>query len=371
MLRPYYYSLLATLILALGADMLRAQTPQYSILQVNVGVGTWGRHLNNLGQVAGVVGNRAVLTRPNTAFNPATDYLDPATRQSFALSVNDLGEVAGYINLQDGSANPFHGTHSQPNAPFNLAQLDFGYNLPYGINNSGATTGPGGNGYAFRTSNDGQALTITSLGSLGEIGLPSNQASYGLAINNSGVVTGWAGTTNAIHAFRTAGATMIPATDDLGVLGTGDFSQGQAINNAGVVVGYSNLILSGNIDHAFRAVPGQAMQDLGTLGGSAAVANGINNQGWIVGASEWFPGFDGRDAFLWRNGQMQDLNELVYGPDTHLLYSAIDINNSGQILAFGPDVGLLLLTPVPEPSTAFLLMVGICTCIRVCNRYKR
>jgi probable HAF family extracellular repeat protein len=184
-----------------------------------------------------------------------------------------------------------------------------------------------------------------------------------LAINNSGVVTGWAGTTNAIHAFRTAGATMIPATDDLGVLGTGDFSQGQAINNAGVVVGYSNLILSGNIDHAFRAVPGQAMEDLGTLGGSAAVANGINNQGWIVGASEWFPGFDGRRAFLWHDGLMFNLSSLVDTAFPSRFANALDINDQGQILVVGSGGGLYLFTPVPEPSTFILLCLGIGACI--------
>jgi probable HAF family extracellular repeat protein len=350
-------------MLALGDSTLRAQTPQYSILQVNVGVGVEGKHLNNLGQVAGVVGNHAVLTRPNAAFNPATDYLDFTTRPTYGFSVNDLGEAAGYIDLNDGTQFSTRGTHSQPNAPFDLSQVNFGNNLPRAINNSGATTGPGANGYAFRSSNDGQALTITSLGSLGAIATGGGNASFGLDINDSGVVTGWSGTgMGSIHAFRTAGATMIPATDDLGVLGTGDFSQGQAINNAGVVVGYSNLILSGNIDHAFRAVPGQAMQDLGTLGGSNAVANGINNQGWIVGASEVFPGFDGRVAFLWRDGQMINLNLLINPAHPYVFERAIDINDAGQILVSSSG-GNYLLTPIPEPSTFILLLAGIGTCI--------
>jgi probable HAF family extracellular repeat protein len=284
-----------------------AQTPQYSILQLNIGVAGEGSPLNNLGQVAGRVSNRAVVTRPNAAFNPATDYLDSTTRPSFALSVNDLGEAAGYIDLNDSTQFSTRGTHSQPNAPFDLSQVNFGNNLPRAINNSGATTGASGNFYAFRTSNDGQPLTVTSLGSLGGVFNGISTLSYGLGINDSGVVTGWSATnTSGRHAFRAAGATINPATDDLGTLATGTVSIGNAINNAGVVAGVSGIDPVNQVTHAFRAVPGQAMQDLGTLGGSAAVANGINNQGWIVGASEWFPGFDGRDAFLWRNGQMQD-----------------------------------------------------------------
>jgi probable HAF family extracellular repeat protein len=307
MTRPYYYSLLATLMLALGATSLRAQTPQYSILQVNVGVFSEGRPLNNLGQVAGVVNNHAVLTRPNAAFNPATDYLDTPTQTSYGFSVNDLGEVAGYIDLKDGSQFPTRGTHNLPNGLFDLSQINFGNNLPRAINNLGATTGIGSNGSAFRTSNDGQPVTVTSMGSLAAVANALSSDSFGLDINDSGVVTGWASSnTFGRHAFRAAGATINPATDDLGTLASGTVSIGNAINNAGVVVGVSSIDAANNFSHAFRAVPGQAMGDLGTLGGDISVANGINNQGWIVGASEWFPGFDGRDAFLWRNGQMQD-----------------------------------------------------------------
>ncbi|QEF99255.1 FG-GAP repeat protein [Stieleria maiorica] len=118
---------------------------------------------------------------------------------------------------------------------------------------------------------------VTALGTLG------GNTSFALDVNNLNQVTGnsgiVSGSSNPLHAFRWTDGELI----DLGVVeGTGDnnFSRGYAINDAGVVVGESDNSAS----KAFRWENG-VIANLGTLGGTSAVASDINNLGQIVGSS--------------------------------------------------------------------------------------
>src|SRR5215469_18653475 len=51
------------------------------------------------------------------------------------------------------------------------------------------------------------------------------------------------------------------------------------------------------------------VQDLGTLGGTQGVAEGISNRGWVVGDAN-LPGDQSVHATLWRNGLVTDLGTL-------------------------------------------------------------
>jgi probable HAF family extracellular repeat protein len=66
----------------------------------------------------------------------------------------------------------------------------------------------------------------------------------------------------------------------------------------------------------FSAQPGTryTVIELGTLGGTYSVANGISNSGWVSGIST-LPGDTAIHAFAWRNGVMTDLGTLG-GPDS-------------------------------------------------------
>jgi probable HAF family extracellular repeat protein len=110
---------------------------------------------------------------------------------------------------------------------------------------------------------------------------------------------------------------------------------------------------------------GGPLFNLGSLGGRNGVANALNNSNQVVGWSQIASG--AQHAFLYANGAMQDLNVLIPPASGITLASAIGIDASGRIVAYGTDSSgqtqEFLLTPlappVPEPSTLAVLALGI------------
>ena len=56
------------------------------------------------------------------------------------------------------------------------------------------------------------------------------------------------------------------------------------------------------------------------------------------------------DAFLYSDGQMQDLNSLIAPNSGWTLREATGINDANQIVGFGASFRAFLLTPVREPN---------------------
>ena len=149
-----------------------------------------------------------------------------------------------------------------------------------------------------------------------------------------------------------------------------------SVNDWGVAVGASNaapaLVL-----HAAMWKDGNAF-DLGTLGQvpCQSTAHGINSLEQVVGTSQYAS--DGPwHAFLWEDGVMYDLNDLVLDvlPSWDRLSQANSINDAGQIVGWGFARSedqvfhrAFLLTPIPEPSVAVLVVLGALAVLRRTRR---
>jgi probable HAF family extracellular repeat protein len=152
---------------------------------------------------------------------------------------------------------------------------------------------------------------------------------------------------------------------DLGTLKGGYESIANAVNNQGEVVGYANngiidsqsMVGFGSQTRAVAWWNGE-IHDLGTLGGTDAVALYVNDLGQIVGQSYTSssvppPTPECGDfpltlhAFIWENGQMTDLRTLG-----GLCASAFALNNRGQVVG-GATI------PGDTESHAFLWERGV------------
>ncbi len=85
--------------------------------------------------------------------------------------------------------------------------------------------------------------------------------------------------------------------------------------------------------------------DLGTLGGTFSVAEGLNNRGWVEGLSS-LAGDQSQHAFVWRNGVMSDLGTLG-GPNSNAYYSP---NERGEITG---NAETLTLDPLGEDTCGY------------------
>jgi len=333
--------------------------------------------INNADQVAGystTTGNAAQATVWNGA--TATDLSTLTAigigtlggRTSGATAINNTGQVVGYSATTGGAT---HATLWSGGTTTDLGTLGGHYSAASSINNNNQVAGSSYTTVTDAYNNQvyhatlwtaGTAATITDLGTLG------GNNSNAFAINKAGQVAGFSDTTVGSpdqHATLWSGGNIT----DLGTLG-GHYSAATGINNAGQVAGYSTTAGDAAQYATLWNVNGKTITSLDTLGGQA-FASAINNAGQVAGWSYTTGNPYDSHATLWNvNGTAAtDLNSLLSSKAINagwLLTSANGINDNGWIVGdainniTGQQHGFLLsVATVPEPETYAMLLAGL------------
>jgi probable HAF family extracellular repeat protein len=179
-------------------------------------------------------------------------------------------------------------------------------------------------------------------------------------VNEKGQLTGWMGVGTFPPHYGEAYIWSDGVTTPLGYPKGGTNSEGRALNDLGDVCGHYRIPNPG-IGGAFRRAclwtDGMPI-DLGLLPGChSSYATDLNDQRQVVGYAE---GPAIIQAFLWQNGVMARLNDLVPADlGVNIRYGEV-INNTGQIAANGIELDsgrqvALRLTPIAPPP-------GDCNC---------
>jgi probable HAF family extracellular repeat protein len=348
------------------------------------GSNSYAYAISNNGTVTGYSessgGERAFLYRNGSM----TDLgVLPGDFLSTGCGVNDSGRVVGYSVGQTQRAFLYNnGTMVDLAAVGNSGAV-----VAYGINNAGQVVGAGYQNHGFLYSNG----TMTQLGVL-----PGFTASAANAISADGKIAGicavGSGSSYLQHAFLDVNGAMI----DLGTFGSYDAKSFGVfgVNDRGQVVGNSNV--DSRNRHGFLYADGITF-DINSLiapssGWTIEYASGINNYGWIAGGG--YNG-DGRthalllkpalsgDANLDGVVDISDLTRLLTNYDkTGMAWAQGDFDDSGTVDI--ADLSVLLtnfdktasssspvVTSVPEPASAVLIVAGVLGLLAYARRKRR
>jgi probable HAF family extracellular repeat protein len=169
------------------------------------------------------------------------------------------------------------------------------------------------------------------------------------AINNRGQIVGISGICDqAVGRYSAKHAVLWDngGVVDIGNLGVELWNTPMAINNHGDIAGFFGTDptdLDGNYLRGFVWSQKEGIREIAPLpltGHISSQANGINERGQVVGFSCTLDS-DCR-AFLWENGVLKNINDLVAPGFSGVLLFAQDINDQGEITgrAFDPATGL-------------------------------
>ncbi len=320
-----------------GGTATHASTAAYSVtnlgtLSGNLDDTTEVYAINNNGQI---VGKSVVVKNGTNSYHAflysAGKMTDLGTlksgNESEAQAIDKYGDVAGSANTCNG-CYPYNAFLYQNGKMKDIGTLGGSCSNAYGINDFAEVVGQ-----ACSTTNEVAFLysggTMTNLGTLGGC------CSSALGINNAHQVVGWSETSTTFSSTQHAVLWSNGKITDLTARGF-PASSATAINTSGQVVGGDYLWSNGTVTN------------LGSLVGSDTQAQAINDLGQIVGQS-YLPAIGGYHAFLYRGGQMQDLNNLIPAGTGVTLVEGTGINVNGQIVCIGYNsagyINAFLLTP--------------------------
>jgi probable HAF family extracellular repeat protein len=387
----------APLALALG---LAAAAPAHAIeytfqdlgrlAGANPATAVYATALNDLGQVVGyqfdrslegMGGAQAFATQANGLNIASLGIPTPAGGWSRAYDINNAGQVVGAAGDGVGSSRAFLSTGSGLR---DLGTLGGQNSSAHGINALGQVVGSASDAAgvqrAFITGpNGGDMRLIPAQGS----GLETR----GTGVNASGRVVGTAGEVpfggldgdGRYRGFTTGPNGSAPVEHLEGSFNPDAIPIVNAINDRGQIavtgrISYApnELVLVGpQGERTAISFAGVAAYEIGNLGGfgqygpiSTASLTSLNELGQVGGT--------------FSNGRMMQNRAFISGPDglgvidvndltfagagaarDFWFQSVADINNLGQFIANASNGHAYLLSPVPEPALAGLLLAGL------------
>lgn len=356
-LRKYLCAL--ALLPALLAPLAGQAAPLYTVNALPTGFNSYD--INNLGQIAGYVQTELGGTTYAALYSGGSiaNLGSFGGNVGYARSLNDAGQVVGVSTTASGD---FHGFLYSGGS---LVDLGAGANA-ISLNARGDVVGQlsiagGYTGFVYRNG------SITQLGNLG-----SGDVGLAWDINDHGKIVGESSLSPELHApfhpFLYKNGRLI----DLGTLADRENNSARVINNAGRIAGYSEA--DGGSLHAFVYENG-VMTDVGSFGGLNLDVSDINERGAFVGsASTWDGPTVGYISF---GGELIDLNTLIDPASGWVINGASGINDLGQIVASAcrdfqcGSVRLDLVSAVPEPGMALMLLPGVLAVMGVRRRRMR
>lgn len=273
---------------------------------------SYSQAINDSGQVTGYVSNYSYPGTHAFITDSNRNMIDLGTlggkNTSYGSAINDKGQVIGnsYTIDHDYEKGDKQAFVTDSNRNMIFLTLGGTYSFAMDINDNGQVTGTSdtadGDRHAFVTDSDGNIADLGTFRDCGGWGTVISKQSYGYAINNSGQVTGYSkclgnGYTILDHAFVTDNnGNMI----DLGTLG-GTTSIGIAINDSGQVIGYARNADSypkGGASRVFVTDRDRNMFNLrelidgfSTNWKNLGTVKDINNDGYITGYGTTIDGF--------------------------------------------------------------------------------
>jgi hypothetical protein len=254
--------------------------------------------LNSASQVAGYMTTGSTSVGFVYKNGVATGFSAPGSTQTFAWSLNDVGQVAGdYSPVNTPQNSSDHIFVKQPNGTYSdLGNFGIDPNA-MSINNQGRVMIGSWDGVRSHT-------FISRPGSTNAEEVPSLVSGGSVSpgqMNQFSVVTGSAAF-NATDTIEHAYVYYNGKIKDLGAVAGADFTSGWGINNLNQIVG-EFTILSKQIQHGFVDVDGK-LRDV----------NGLLNQsgkGWVISRAQSINDLGRITAFANLNGGPQHAVELT------------------------------------------------------------